>query len=131
MVSKLVSISQPPLMSTTNITLNIAVNPIKDPSNPKEILVSWPLIGENYPTCTRLMKMALNAKNKLGLVDDTIKISLATEATLKQAWSKCNNTISSWILNSVSPQITASVIYQNTTFEVWKVLRKGFHKPME
>ena len=37
-------------MSTTNITLNIAVNPIKDPSNPKEILISQPLIGENYPT---------------------------------------------------------------------------------
>ena len=49
------------------------------------------------------MKMALNAKNKLGLVNGTIKISMATEATLKQAWSKFNNTTSSWILNYVSP----------------------------
>lgn len=53
MVSKAVSIAQPPLMSTTIITLNIAMNPIKDPSNPKEILVSQPLIGENYHTWAR------------------------------------------------------------------------------
>ena len=28
--------------------------------------------------------------------------------------------ISSWILNSVSPHITASVIYRDTALEVWK-----------
>lgn len=107
------------------------MNPIKDPSNPKEILVSQPFIGEKYPTWARWMKMALNAKNKLGLVDGTIKISMAIEVTLKQALSECNNTISSWILNCVSPQITVSVIYQNTTFKMWKILKERFSQANE
>ena len=42
------------------------------------------------------------------------------------AWSKNNSMISSWILNSISPHITASVIYRNTTMEVWNSLRNRF-----
>ena len=34
--------------------------------------------------------------------------------------------ISSWILNSVSPHITTSVIYRDTTFEVWNALKNRF-----
>ena len=34
--------------------------------------------------------------------------------------------ISSWILNSVSPHITASVIYRDTAFEVWNALKNHF-----
>ena len=33
------------------------------------ILVSQPLIEDNYPTWARAMKMALNAKSKLGVFD--------------------------------------------------------------
>ena len=44
----------------------------------------------------------------------------------KQAWLKCNYMISSWILNPVSPHITASVIYRDTAFEVWNALKNFF-----
>ena len=44
----------------------------------------------------------------------------------KKAWSKCNSMISSWILNSVSPHITTSVIYRDIAFEVWNALKNRF-----
>ena len=44
----------------------------------------------------------------------------------KQAWSKCNLMICSWILNCISPYITVSVIYRDTTLEVWNALKNCF-----
>ena len=90
------------------------------------ILVSQPLTEDNYPTWARAMKMALDAKSKLGFVDGSITASMAVTPLEKKAWSKCNSMISSWILNCVSPHITASVIYRNTALEVWNVLKNRF-----
>ena len=72
------------------------------------------------------MWMALNAKSKLGFVDGSITASMVVTPIEKQAWSKCNSMISSWILNLVSPHITASVIYRDTTFEVWNARKNRF-----
>ncbi|XP_023872474.1 uncharacterized protein LOC111985074 [Quercus suber] len=102
---------------------------MKDPSNPfflhhgethRAILVSQPL------TEARAMKMALDAKSKLGFIDGSITASMATTPIQKQAWSRNNNMISSWILNSISPHITTSVIYRDTTFEVRRTLKNSF-----
>ena len=70
--------------------------------------------------------MALDAKSKLGFVDGSITASMAVTPLEKKGWSKCNSMISSWILNCVSPHITASVIYRNTALEVWNVLKNRF-----
>ena len=74
------------------------------------------------------MKIALNAKNKLGFVDGTIRASMANTPALKQAWFRCNNMVSSWIMKCVSPQITASVIYRSSAFKVQNVLWKRFQQ---
>ena len=89
------------------------------------ILVSQPLIEENYPTWARAMRMALDAKSILGFVG-SITASMAVTPLEKVAWSKNNLMISSSILNSVSPYITASVIYKDTTFKVWNALKNRF-----
>ena len=70
--------------------------------------------------------MALDAKSKLEFVDGSIIASMATTPLEKLAWSKNNSMISSWILNSVSPHITASVIYRDTALKVWNTLRNRF-----
>ena len=67
--------------------------------------------------------MALDAKSKLGFVDGSITTSMVVTPLKKQAWSKCNSMISSWILNSVSPNITASVTYKDIAFAVWNALK--------
>ena len=70
--------------------------------------------------------MALDAKSKLGFVDGSITASMAITPLEKLAWSKNNSMISSWILNSVSPHITANVISRDMALEVWNVLRNQF-----
>ena len=40
--------------------------------NPGTILVSRSLTGDNYSTWSRAMQMALSAKNKLSIIDNTI-----------------------------------------------------------
>ena len=90
------------------------------------ISVSQSLTEDNYSTWARAMRMALDAKSKLGFVDGSITASMAIKPLEKIAWSKNNSMISSWILNSVSPHITASVIYRNTALEVWNTLRNRF-----
>jgi len=93
---------------------------------PGAILVSQPLTKDNYPTWARAMKMALDAKSKLGFIYGSIIASMVATPIQKQAWSRNNNMISSWILNSVSPHITASVIYRDTTFEVRRTHKNSF-----
>ena len=68
--------------------------------------------------------MALDAKSKLGFVNGSVNASMAVTPLEKQAWSKRNSMILSWILNSVSPQLITSVIYRDTAFEVWNTLKK-------
>ena len=93
---------------------------------PGAILVSQLLIEDNYPTWAKAMKMALDAKSKLGFVIGSINASMAVIPLEKQAWSKCNSMISSWILNSASPHIIASVIYKDTAFKVWNAFKNRF-----
>ena len=91
---------------------------------PGAILVTQPLTKDNYPMWSRAMIMALDAKSKLGFVDGTVNASMTITPLEKKAWSKCNSMISSWILNLVSPHLTASVIYRDTALEVWNTLKK-------
>ena len=109
------------------------LTPMEDPRSPfflhhgetpGAILVTQPLNEDNYPMWSRAMRMALDAKSKLGFIDGIVNALMAITPLEKQAWSKCNSMISSWILNSVSPHLTASVIYRDTAFEVWNTLKK-------
>ena len=94
--------------------------------SPGAILVSQSLTEDNYSTWARAMQMALDAKSKLEFMDGSITASMAVMPFEKLAWSKNNSMISSWILNLVSPYITANVIYRDTTLEVWNALKNCF-----
>ena len=83
---------------TTNSTNEVATNAIHDISSPYYLhsldhpgglLVSTPLTGDNYPTWSRAMKIALNAKNKLGFVNGSLK---EPEANSKEhhTWDRCS-----------------------------------------
>ena len=70
--------------------------------------------------------MALDAKSKLGFVDGFVTSLMAVTPLEKQAWSKHNSMISSFILNYVSPHITTSVIYRDTALAVWNACKNRF-----
>ena len=77
--------------------------------NPGFILVTQPLSGDNYHTWHRSMIMALTAKNKIGFVDGSISKPDPTDP-LFLSWTRCNNMVLSWLLNSVSKEIAGSII---------------------
>ena len=73
--------------------------------SPRAILVSKPLIGENYHAWTRSMKKALTAKNNFGFVNGSITLSsplIKTLATV-DAWIHCDNMVGSSLMKAVSP----------------------------
>ncbi|XP_062152085.1 uncharacterized protein LOC133860512 [Alnus glutinosa] len=90
------------------------------------ILVSQPLIGENYNTWSHSMIMALTAKNKLAFVDGSLLQPVVESGVEYQTWIRCNNMVLSWILNFVSKEIAASVIYIDTCHGMWLDLKERF-----
>ncbi|KAI9180399.1 hypothetical protein LWI28_004458 [Acer negundo] len=95
--------------------------------DPGLVLISKPLNGDNYSTWKRAMTLALNSKNKLGFVNGSVNTpSKTADPESYAAWSRCNDMVHSWIINTFSPEISDSVIYYSTANEVWEDLRERF-----
>lgn len=73
-------------------------------------------------TWSRSMIMALNAKNKVGYVDDSI-IKPSTSSSNFAIWTKCNNMVISWIINSISKELPSNIIYFESTQDIWSDLK--------
>jgi len=95
--------------------------------HPGLILISKLLNGDNYSTWKRAMTLALNSKNKLGFVNGSIRApSEDNDPEEHAAWSRCNDMVHSWIINTLNPEISDSVIYYSTAYEVWEDLHERF-----
>ena len=95
--------------------------------HPGLVLISKPLNGNNYPTWKRAMTLALNSKNKLSFVNGSIKIpSEENDPEGYATWSRCNDMVHSWIINTLNPDIFNRVIYYSTAHEVWEDLHDRF-----
>ncbi|KAL5556206.1 hypothetical protein UlMin_038442 [Ulmus minor] len=81
--------------------------------------------GANYHTWRRMMLMALTAKNKVGFVDGTISRSMSTDLMFG-SWNRCNNMISSWIINAVTREIADSLLYLDSSSDIWRDLSDRF-----
>ena len=79
--------------------------------DPGLVLVSQPLTGDNYASWNRAMLIALSIKNKLGFINGSIEKPEANDLNLLNSWIRNNNLVISWILNSVSKEISASIIF--------------------
>ena len=93
-----------------------------------QILVTTALTGDNYPTWRRSMKIALSVKNKFGFVDGSIPKPNATDMNRLISWTRNNDIIIAWMLNSVSKEISSSVIYNDSTAAIWKDLEERFQQ---
>uniref|UniRef100_A0A2N9EVC5 Retrotransposon Copia-like N-terminal domain-containing protein n=1 Tax=Fagus sylvatica TaxID=28930 RepID=A0A2N9EVC5_FAGSY len=95
--------------------------------NSSLMLVNQPLIGDNFHSWFRSMAMGLAVKNKLGFVDGSISAPKeGITSPLYSLWSRCNTVVITWILNCVSKEIRATVLYKQTAFEIWNILRNRF-----
>ncbi|KAE8721524.1 hypothetical protein F3Y22_tig00015825pilonHSYRG00003 [Hibiscus syriacus] len=91
-------------------------------------LVSLQLTGvKNYSLWGRTMRIALLVKNKLGFVDGSCRRDDSPDA-LQSQWERCNALVLSWILNSVSPDLSDGIVFASYVEAVWKDHKERFDK---
>ena len=88
-------------------------------------LVSVPLIGSNYLSWSRSVKIALGAKMKLSFIDGS---ATPPEIDLPQFanWKKVDCMMLSWMLNSISKDISESFIYVDSSRDLWLQVETRF-----
>ena len=74
------------------------------------------------------MVIALSVKNKIGFIDGSISRPDGTDLTLLSSWIRNNNIVISWILNSISKEISACILFSDSAFEIWIDLRDCFQQ---
>jgi hypothetical protein len=91
-------------------------------------VVSHQFNGDNFSSWHKSMIVALSGKNKLGFLDGTIKKPEITATDKLLSWKRNNNIIASWIVNSLSKEIAATVLYSNSAAEIWNNLLHRFQQ---
>ena len=96
--------------------------------HPGLVLVSRPLTETNYHSWSRAMRLALNAKKKLGFINGSVPRPDDDDAdpALVESWQCTNDIVSSWLLNSISKDLTESIIYCESAAAMWSDLRSRF-----
>ncbi|KAG8482872.1 hypothetical protein CXB51_023953 [Gossypium anomalum] len=95
---------------------------------PSTQLVSYQLLGtENFTVWSCAMRIALLAKNKLGFVDGSCSKESVT-ADLHLQWDRCNALVLSWILNTVSKELSAGIVFASSAASVWIDPHERFNK---
>ena len=74
------------------------------------------------------MHLAILAKNKIGFLDGSISKPSSTNSILYNAWTRNNNIVISWIFNSVSKEISSSILYDESAATIWNDLKVRFHQ---
>ncbi|KAG8370484.1 hypothetical protein BUALT_Bualt14G0121600 [Buddleja alternifolia] len=83
---------------------------------PGQILVTPQLNGGNYPTWSRGVQLALEAKNKLGFLDGSTS-KPDEKSPLLSHWNRCNRMVHSWLLHSTEASIRSNILWAETTHE--------------
>ena len=73
-----------------------------------------------------MMIALLSMKNKLGFIDDSITKPDDFDMNLLNSWIRNNNVMISWILNSISKEISTSIIFLESASEIWLDLKDRF-----
>ena len=105
-----------------------SVNPylLHHSDHPGMQIVSQVLSCDNYNSWCRSIKIALSSKNKFGFVDGSLPKPDGSDLTLLASWERNNQIVMSWLLNSMSKEIAASVIFANSAAEIWQDLHTRF-----
>nr|XP_016487144.1 PREDICTED: uncharacterized protein LOC107807306 [Nicotiana tabacum] len=93
--------------------------------NPGAIVVPVPFNGIGYKSWRRSVLQALSVKNKLGFINGDCK-KPDLESPKYRLWERCDDMVTSWILNSLGKEIADSVEYVNDSVELWKELEDRY-----
>ncbi|WOH00712.1 hypothetical protein DCAR_0520086 [Daucus carota subsp. sativus] len=93
--------------------------------NPGTPIVTQLLTEQNYRQWSRAITVALSTKMKIGFINGTL-VKPASNSPNYAMWSRCNDMVLSWLLNSISVEIRNSVNYFSTAKEIWDDLATRF-----
>ncbi|KAH0650929.1 hypothetical protein KY284_030841 [Solanum tuberosum] len=107
---------------TVDTTSPLYVHPS---DNPGAMLVPTPFDGIGYRSWRRGVLQSLSVKNKVGFITGECVKPGPTSPQLRQ-WERCDDMVTSWILNSLTKEIADSVEYINSLVELWKELEDRY-----
>ncbi|XP_056864953.1 uncharacterized protein LOC130511650 [Raphanus sativus] len=81
--------------------------------------------ASDFHSWRRSVRMALNVRNKLGFIDGTIPKPAITHRDYG-AWSRCNDIVATWLMNSVSKKIGQSLLFISSAEGIWNNLISRF-----
>ncbi|KAI3717785.1 hypothetical protein L1987_69614 [Smallanthus sonchifolius] len=94
---------------------------------PKQMHVNDNLTDNNYVDWSQEMLNFLFAKNKVGLIDGTIK-KPDKESPTYMAWMRADAMVKGWLTTAMEKDIRSSVKYAHTSSEIWSDLHERFGK---
>ncbi|KAE9592897.1 putative retrotransposon gag domain, gag-polypeptide of LTR copia-type [Lupinus albus] len=111
------------------------LNPLQDScspfymhnESPGAILVSKTLNGENYHSWSRAMWISLKTKNKLQFIDGSL-LKPSIDDPSFAVWDRVNTLVVSWLTQSIDASIVQSILWMETTFDIWKDLRERYYQ---
>ncbi|CAJ2673010.1 unnamed protein product [Trifolium pratense] len=112
---------------TKDIKMIVSIHFLHPNENRSPILVTPSLYGSNYHSWSHAMTMALRSKNKLHFINGALPRPLDDDRD-SLAWNRCNTMIMSWPYNSVDPEISQSILWMDSTLEIWQDLKERFYQ---
>ncbi|XP_075080416.1 uncharacterized protein LOC142165925 [Nicotiana tabacum] len=95
--------------------------------NSGAMLVSTAYDRIGYRSWRKSVLRGLSVKNKLGFINGECRQPNPSSPQFRQ-WERCDNIVTSWILNSLSKEIADSVEYANDVVEIWKELEDSYEQ---
>ncbi|KAL0307507.1 UNVERIFIED_CONTAM: hypothetical protein Scaly_2561500 [Sesamum calycinum] len=92
---------------------------------PGMVLVSTPLVRNNYLLWSTSIKVALTAKMKMSFIDGTYLKPAGNSEECKQ-WIRTDSMVFSWIMNSISKDIAKAFSYAKSARSLWLQLEARF-----
>nr|XP_009795207.1 PREDICTED: uncharacterized protein LOC104241936 [Nicotiana sylvestris] len=116
------TVNEPLSQSGINISNPLYMHPY---DNPGATLVPAPFDGFGYRSWRRSVMRALSVKNKLGFINGDCKRPDLDSPNFR-LWERCDDMVTSWILNSLTKEIADSVEYVADAFELWRELEDRY-----
>lgn len=99
---------------------------LQNMDHPGLVLISKKLTGtDNFGPWKRSITIALSAKNKLGIVNGSYPRPVET-SPLRAHWDRVNDMVISWIMNTVSDEISNGMDFVTSAQEFWNELHDQF-----
>lgn len=89
-------------------------------------IITSQLTSTNYWEWAQAMRLAVAGRGKLDILIGETKAPTNDDSAAKKKWVIDNAIVSSWLVNSMVPQLRKSFMYLPTAFEIWEAVRMAY-----